>query len=106
MRTFPAIFTVSILAWLAARAPAVGDDDSLTAVRKAETEFHAACDKWEAASAKGGDTAAAQGQVAKAYGNLTSAIRETDLTLNAAYLVPDPLVRAGKLRLPDKTEWS
>jgi hypothetical protein len=106
MRTFQSILTVSILAWLAAGAPAVGRDDPLTTVRKAETEFHAACDKWEVVAAKGGDTAAAGGQITKAYGNLMSAIRKTDLTPNAAYLVPNPLVRAGKLRLPDKTEVS
>jgi hypothetical protein len=106
MRTFPALLTVSILAWLAAHAPAVGGDDPLTAVRKAEAEFHAACDKWEAVAAKGGDTAAVGGQIAKAYGKLLSSIRKTDLIPNAAYLVPDPLARAGKLRLPDKTEWS
>jgi hypothetical protein len=106
MRTFPAILTVSILAWLAAHAPAAGDDDPLTAVRKAETEFHAACDKWEAVAAKGDDTAPVQGQIAKAYGSFMSAIRKTALTPNAAYLVPDQLARAGQLRLPDKTEWS
>jgi hypothetical protein len=106
MRTFPAILTGLILAWLATHVPAAGDDDPLTAVRKAETEFHAAGDKWEAVAAKGGDTAAVQGQIAKAYGSVLSAVRKTDLTPNAAYLVPDPLVQAGQLRLPDKTEWS
>jgi hypothetical protein len=104
MRTFPAILSVSILASLATSTPAIGDDP-LAAVRRAEAEFHATCDKWEAVTAKGGDTAA-RGQIAKAYADLMSAIRKTDLTPNAAYLVPDPLVRAGKLRLPDKTEWS
>jgi len=106
MRTLPAILTVALFAWHAEHVPAVGDDDPLAAVRKAETEFHATCEKWEAVATKGGDTAPVGGQIAKAYGSLMGAIRMTDLTPNAAYLLPDPLVRAGKLRLPDRTDCS
>jgi hypothetical protein len=79
-------------------------DDPLAAARQAERQFHDACDQWEATAAKGDDTAAVGRRITTAYGDFMGQILKTNVTPNAASLIPAQIAYAGKVRLPDTAE--
>ncbi len=75
--------------------------DRLAAARDAEKSFHAACDEWSAAHAKGKDTSAAAAKIASSYFDFMKHILKTKYFPNAAILVsPDPkqIASAGTIQ--------
>ncbi len=87
-------------------ASAVGADDAMADVRKAEADFHAACDNWEPVAAADDGTPVVLHEIDVTYRKLLSACSTAKLRFNNAVLVPHQFAWAGKITFPNMKESS
>ena len=98
------LLITSLALFLSAVARAANNVDHVAAAKAAERSFHAACDEWSAAEAKGEETSSAAAKITGSYFDFMKHIMRTKYIPNAALLVPPvpvSIVGAGKLGLSD-----